>query len=221
MTAPVSQSPRTPCGVSGNEDRDRDLLRRIGCADRDAFEQLYHDYYQRLARFVGRVTPYRDDVEQVINDALFIVWEQAGDIGEASRASTWIFGIAYRCALKSMRGSAVRSRAVAPDFHRGKADAAGPTEEAQLFNSALSKLPLEQRLVLVLAYYMNSSCEEIAAIAQCAVNTVKAQVSEARHSLRSIIAAAAPHCAQVDGNKRARPEGCVLLDPYSAESANI
>ena len=42
---------------------------------------------------------------------LLIVWQRAGDFRGASRVSTWIFGIAYRCALKSIRGSKARSRA--------------------------------------------------------------------------------------------------------------
>lgn len=181
MTVAASQP-----AMSGNDDRDRDLLRRIGCADRDAFEQLYHDYYQRLARFLGRVTPHREDVEAVINDALFMVWERACDFRDASRASTWIFGIAYRCALKSLRRSAVWRRAAAQ------------TGEARLLDLALLNLPLEQRLVLVLAYYMNCACEEIAAIAGCPANTVNAQMSQARHGLRAFISAAAPPYPRIE-----------------------
>jgi RNA polymerase sigma-70 factor, ECF subfamily len=213
MTVPVPQP-----AMSGNDDRDRDLLRRIGWADREAFEQLYHDYYKRLARFLGRVTPHREEVEAVINDALFMVWEHACDFRDASRASTWIFGIAYRCALKSMRRSAVRPRAAAHELQCGEADAAGQTGEARLLDFALLNLPLEQRLVLVLAYYMSCACEEIAAIAECPVNTVKAQMSQARHRLRSLVSAAPP-CARVDADGRARPESCALLDQYSSQSA--
>jgi len=82
---------------------DRDLLRRISCADREAFQQLYLDYYKRLARFSVRVIRHQDDLEEVINDVFLIVWQRAGDFRGASRVSTWIFGIAYRRALKSLR----------------------------------------------------------------------------------------------------------------------
>jgi RNA polymerase sigma-70 factor, ECF subfamily len=205
MSAPVPAPARAFFGVSVDEDRDRNLLRRVGCADRSAFEQLYHDYHRRLARFLGRLTPHRREVEAVINDALFIVWEHAAGFCDAAPASTWIFGIAYRCALKSLRRSAVRSPAAAHEIRSNEACAAGPTEEAQVLEFALSKLPLEQRLVLVLAYYMNSSCEEIAAIAECPVTAVKARMSQARRGLGASIAAAA-------AVQRARPEGCALFD---------
>jgi RNA polymerase sigma-70 factor (ECF subfamily) len=118
--------------------------------------------------------------------------------------STWIFGIAYRCALKSMRRSRVRSHTIALEFQDGEAfieDSARETEERQLLDLGLSCLPLEQRLVLVLAYYMDYSCEEIAAIAECPVNTVKSRMFHARRKLRTIIsAAAAPQGIVVGGD---------------------
>jgi len=181
----------------GDDDSDRDLLRRISRADRDAFQQLYFNYHQRLARFLVRVVHHHEDREEVINDAFLIVWQHAGDFRGASRVSTWILGIAYRRALKCIRRSTSWSRATALAFEGGEAvveDTGTVTEDRQLLEFGLSCLPPEQRLVLVLAYCMDYSCEEIAAIAECPVNTVKSRMFYARRKLRTIIsAAAAPH----------------------------
>jgi hypothetical protein len=58
--ASVRQPARTSSGVGAHDDGDRELLRRISGADRDAFGRLYLDYYKRLARFlVGRVPEAR------------------------------------------------------------------------------------------------------------------------------------------------------------------
>src|SRR5262249_131264 len=89
---------------------ERMLLHRISRADRGAFRELYMHYHSRLARFVSRTTRDQSELEEIINDALLIVWQQAGSFRGASRVSTWIFGIAYRCALKSVRKSSARSR---------------------------------------------------------------------------------------------------------------
>jgi RNA polymerase sigma-70 factor (ECF subfamily) len=127
-----------------NDDGDRNRLRRISCADRGAFEQLYHDYYNRLARFLTRVTRNKDDLEEVINDAMLVVWQHAGEFRGASRVSTWIFGIAYRCALKSIRRSRLWSRATELEFEDADAmvaDSAGQTEDRQLLDIALARLP--------------------------------------------------------------------------------
>jgi len=168
------------------------LLRHISNGDPSAFRELYFRYHGRLARFLSRVTRDRDDVEEVINDTLLIVWQHAGDFRGASRVSTWIFGIAYRCALKSVRRASARSRVSAHASQQAEElveDAARGTEVRQLLDIALSALPPEQRLALVLAYCMGYSCEEIAAIAGCPVNTVKTRMFHARHKLRATISA--------------------------------
>jgi RNA polymerase sigma-70 factor (ECF subfamily) len=51
----------------------------------------------------------------------------------------------------------------------------------------LSTLPFEQRATLELAYFVGHSCEEIAAIMECPVNTVKARMFQARIKLRNLL----------------------------------
>lgn len=195
LRSPVPQ-PATP--VTGRQsartaradDADRDLLRRISGADRDAFRELYFHYHQRLARFLARVLRHAEDVEEVINDAFMVVWQRASDFRGAARVSTWIFGIAYRRALMAIRRSSSRSRTTDPAFHDDEEaadDTTKATEDRQLVDFWLAHLPPEQRLVLVLAYRMDYSCAEIAAIARCPVNTVKSRMLHARRKLRTII----------------------------------
>jgi RNA polymerase sigma-70 factor (ECF subfamily) len=52
---------------------------------------------------------------------------------------------------------------------------------------ALAHLPTEQRLTIELAYVLGHSCEEIAAIANCPVNTVKTRLFHARRKLRDLL----------------------------------
>jgi RNA polymerase sigma-70 factor, ECF subfamily len=195
---------------------DCDLLRRISCADRGAFEQLYFEYHNRLVKFLFRVIRRHEDLEEVINDTFLIVWRHAGEFRGASRVSTWIFGIAYHRALKTIRMSSLRARGAAPEVWEGEAvveDAVGEREDGRLLELGISRLPPEQRLVLVLAYCMDYSCEEIAAIVACSVNTVKSRMELARRKLRAIISpAAAPHGTFLGVHgARAQTEGLELL----------
>jgi len=48
-------------------------------------------------------------------------------------------------------------------------------------------LPFEQRATMELAYFLGHSCEEIAAIMGCPVNTVKARMFQARIKLRNLL----------------------------------
>jgi len=66
-------------------------------------------------------------------------------------------------------------------------DPATDVEHRQLLDRALAMLPLEQRMVLELTYYLGHSCEEIAEITECPVNTVKTRMFHARRKLRELL----------------------------------
>src|SRR5262245_26769061 len=87
----------------GANDAERALLDRVARSDRAAFQELYLIYHRRLARFLMRLTNRHDLVEEIINDTLWIVWRSAGEFRAQSAISTWILGIAYRRALKTLR----------------------------------------------------------------------------------------------------------------------
>ena len=194
---------------SGGADAgERALLRRIVAGDREAFRQLYYNYYARLGRFLARVIRNHDDAEEVIQDTLMTVWQHADDFRGTARVSTWIFGIAYRRALNSLRKSTARSRVLVSDLEGVEPaveDVSRETEDRQLVDLGLSSLPPEQRLVIVLAYGVGHSCEEIAAIADCPVNTVKTRMFYARRKLRDVISEAAGPPA--GGDAAADPAG--------------
>jgi RNA polymerase sigma-70 factor, ECF subfamily len=171
------------------KDRDNELLDAIAGGDRRALEELYLAYYRRLARFLSRLTPRYESVEEIINDTFMVVWQHAKDFRNASRVSTWIIGIAYRIALKSLRSNkAAASAANAEDVEQFT----DPTRETELQDwlaKGLHQLPLEQRLTLELAYHLGHSMEEIAAITQCPIGTVKARLFHAREKLRGFLPA--------------------------------
>jgi RNA polymerase sigma-70 factor, ECF subfamily len=164
---------------------DGELLTAIGTGDRRALEELYLGYHRRLARFVSRFTPRYENVEEIINDTLLVVWRRAKDFRRASLVSTWIFGIAYRTALKSLRRQKHHSAALRLDeFPEQTVDPVLETEVKEWLSQGLDQLPAEQRLTLELAYHMGHSLEEIAAITDAPVGTVKARMFHARAKLR-------------------------------------
>src|SRR6185436_9172355 len=76
------------------------LLLRIADKDRAAFEALYRNYYRRLWRFLEPLTRRPLLIDEILDDAMLVVWTKAATFNGRSRVSTWIFAIAYNKALK-------------------------------------------------------------------------------------------------------------------------
>ena len=164
---------------------DSELLNAIAAGDRRALEKLYFSYQRPLDRFLSRFTQCRENIEEIINDTFMVVWRNAGDFRWESQVSSWIFGIAYRTALKSIRRQKYRSAALSLD--EWPVQTVDPMLEAEIrdwVRTGLNRLPDEQRLTLELAYHMGYSLLEIANMTNAPVGTVKARMFLARQKLR-------------------------------------
>jgi RNA polymerase sigma-70 factor (ECF subfamily) len=170
------------------KESDRELLAAVAGGNRRALEELYLAYHRRLARFLARFTPAYENVEEIINDTFLVVWQRAKDFRNASQVSTWVIGIAYRTALKSIRRNKNHAGAAnLDDYPEQMFDPTSATEMRDWLKQGLNRLPMEQRLTLELAYHMGHSLEEIASITDCPVGTVKARMFHAREKLRQYL----------------------------------
>jgi RNA polymerase sigma-70 factor (ECF subfamily) len=105
-------------------------------------------------------------------------------------------GIAYRKALKLLEGSRRWSKRFASvdfdDWIERSEAAAEPSDDGDLrdlLEEGLRHLSPEHRAVVELTYFYGCSYEEIAAIADCPVNTVKTRMFHARAKLRKLLPA--------------------------------
>jgi RNA polymerase sigma-70 factor, ECF subfamily len=169
--------------------REVDLITRIGEGDRRAFEELYNLYHRRMARFLTRLTHRYDIAEEVINDTFWVVWCKARSFRGDSQPSTWILGIAYRKARNAFRSSArlmEQNLELAP-LPPTSVEPNSTEELRDWLGRALAELPVEQRLAVELCYELGHSCEEIAGIMGCPVNTVKTRLFHARAKLQKLL----------------------------------
>lgn len=182
-----------PSAIKPTPEEERVLLARIAQRDRAALQQLYLNYHRRLSRFLMRIVHRYEVAEEIINDTMLAVWQQADRFRGDSQLSTWIIGIAYRRALKELKRLGrmeVSYGSSMPNESDGQsADDPETThrEVRDCIDRALAELPAEQRLAVELCYFMGHSCEEIAQIAGCPVNTVKTRMFHARLRLRTLL----------------------------------
>jgi RNA polymerase sigma-70 factor (ECF subfamily) len=185
MLRSISTRTGPDTSVASNE-RELQLLRRVAAQDRAAFKELYVIYHRRLMRFISRLTSRHELAEEIINDTLWIVWKKAEGFRAASQVSTWVLGIAYRQALTTLRRAGPPADAQDASAREALAeDTQALAETRQWLDRGLALLPLEQRMVLEFTYYLGHSCEEIATLMECPVNTVKTRMFHARRKLRA------------------------------------
>ena len=168
------------------------LLAGIRQGRRGDFESLYRIYHPRLLRFLAQLMRQGEAVEEVLNDTLMVVWTNGSAFDGRSKLSTWIFGIAYRKAMKSL------SRQDLP-LEGSDADEPadpGPGPEKQLslaqlrarLQQALGDLSFDHRAVVELCYFQEMPYAEIAQIVGCGPETVKTRMFYARRWLRTLLA---------------------------------
>ena len=172
---------------------DLDLLRlQTLHSEKGAFESLYREFYPRLYEFIVRILGRPDGVEETINDTMMVVWNKSHEFRGRSKVSTWIFGIAYKKALKRLKANkrtAEREiqRDVEQEDTRDPADAVAHGRAVEHIRTAVGGLPAAQRSIVHLAFFYGYSYSEIAQIVGCPVNTVKTRMFYARQRLRSVL----------------------------------
>jgi RNA polymerase sigma-70 factor (ECF subfamily) len=167
------------------------LILKIGAGERTALDQLYRKYRPRLGRFLSRQTRRQDVIDEVINDTFWVVWRSAENFRRESKVSTWLMGIAWRCMLKNLRDrdDAGTGDVILDESMQPYCEPFLDHEQAEWVAKGLARLPLEQQMTMELAYGLGHSLEEISAIMDCPVSTVKARMFHARIKLRNVLPA--------------------------------
>lgn len=186
----VNKKPSRPPDKSTAGVDENALLHAIIKGDQLAFEAFYKHYYPRLFRFILRTTRQPDLVEELIQETLLLIWEKPEHFNYTCKISTWVFGIAYHKALKSMSKIDLRSHDLDVDelseiISDPLNNLAKNTETTDWLNCALDNLSVEHRAVIELTFYHGLSYQDIAKILACPENTVKTRMFHARKKLQA------------------------------------
>jgi RNA polymerase sigma-70 factor (ECF subfamily) len=172
--------------ADGENDRESALLQRVAKQDRDAITELYRIYHARLFKFIFRLTRSYAAADELVNDIMLLVWQNAAAFRSESKVSTWIFGIAYRQAMRR-----VGRRQITLSQH-AELDSLPCNDNVDIETEdwvwrGLQALPAAQQLTVVLVFYLGLSYSETAEVIRCPVNTVKTRMFHARSKLRKYL----------------------------------
>jgi RNA polymerase sigma-70 factor (ECF subfamily) len=163
------------------------LLPRIAAQDGQAFEAFYTQYAYRLQHYLIRLLGDPTLAEDVRQDVMLVVWQQAGRFPATVPPWAWLCGIARHKARAARRKAA---RLLPPG---GPADrqAAAPDvlllrqEAGRVFEQALDRLPFYEQTALRLLVQQGCSYQDIAQVMDTPLSTVRTRLWRACHRLRA------------------------------------
>ena len=173
---------------------EKDLIRRAGQGDSDAFRQLVETYqapvYRLALRMCGGDAALAEDAAQ---EAFLAAWRGLPRFRGDSRFSTWLYRLTTNAAIdwlrreKRHRGMDDVTDLELPDDGPGPQDQAEQAETQQTVRRALGQLSEEHRQVLLLRYMQELDYAEIAAALEISEGTVKSRISRAKMRLRELL----------------------------------
>ncbi len=173
---------------------DQQLVTASKRGDQDAFAQLVQRYQRRIFNLVYRMLQQYEEASEITQETFLAAWQGLPSFRGDARFATWLYRIAYNCALKQLetrkRDRALQAalqaeQALESEDTYKSADAQIDEHERQAFvQEHLSRLPAKYRAVLILRHLQDMTYEEMAEILTMPVGTIKTHLFRARNLLK-------------------------------------
>ncbi|MHB8619177.1 MAG: RNA polymerase sigma factor [Chloroflexota bacterium] len=156
-----------------------------------AFEELVRRYQNRVYSLAYRLTGDGVEAYDLTQEAFLRSYAALKTFRPELRFAPWLYRIATNLCLNFLQSSRVRRGGADPDLvlkvpDRAKQpDSAYEEKEERLdIHAAIGELPPKYRAVVLLRHMQDKSYEEIAAILDLPLNTVRTHLFRARELLR-------------------------------------
>ena len=169
------------------DELDARLLKRVVEGDRESFVALHGRFYTPLTRFAYRYLKSAQTIEELVNDTMFAVWQNAASFRGGSRVSTWIMGIMARKCWQVNNKNQLKTSPIEDSYEL--ADTKKPLDDLDVERTlgwGIGQLSENHQACIELAYGYGYTCEEIAEIMVCPASTVKTRLHYARKTLKEL-----------------------------------
>ena len=169
------------------------LVQRCQNGDNKAFECLIYRNQQLVFRLIARIMGQHAEVEDIAQEVFLRAYKGLKNFRGDAAFSTWLTRITVNYCLKVLR-----QRNKKPLFERLTSYVADfkiatqccpveQNEQRAVVKYALERLSPKHRAVVVLLYFEERPCTEIADILGCSVGTVKSRLYHARKKLKELL----------------------------------
>jgi RNA polymerase sigma-70 factor, ECF subfamily len=167
------------------------LVVRCQVGDHAAFEELVNQCQPRLRGFLCKLVGGQQAIDDLLQDIWIDVFRDLPKLANPGAFLPWLYRVARNRAYRLFRRHAQTIESL--DMHDlSDAEKQNPADEftaedAQAVHAALDDLSAEHREVLLLRFMEDMSYDDIAAVIDCQVGTVKSRLYHAKQALRNIL----------------------------------
>lgn len=164
------------------------VLRALKRRDAATVQEVFETWREPVIRYVQRIVNDRHLAEDLAQETFLKVYKNLDRVDLKGNLGNWIFTIARNLTLDYLR-QCRRDRTVFVDeleagYCADPADDAGDEEEAEILNSALSKLTTRQRYALVKKEAEDETFREIGEHLGCTISHVRTLIHHAKAILQ-------------------------------------
>ena len=168
-------------------ERDEFLMFNVSQGQRAPLEALVRRYGSALLTFIRRMVGDAHRSEELFQDVFLAVWTRRHQYQYPRSFKNWLYAIALNKCRAAFRGHAPlrplpETDPSGPDDSPAEQLIAGET--AELVNRAVTRLPEQQRAVVVLRVWEGLSYERIAEVVGCTEATARSHMHHALAALR-------------------------------------
>lgn len=169
------------------------LIREAHAGDQEAFRHIVERYQGAVYNLAYRMLGDAEEAEDAAQEIFVRIYRQLGRYDPARKFSTWTLAIATNYCIDQLRRRRMQLVPLENIIPWARAREAGPEGEALSRESRdevqrlLKELPEKYRAPLVLRYWEDLSCAEIAEILGVPEGTVKTQIHRARKQLGKLL----------------------------------
>ena len=169
-----------------------DLVERARAGDHGAFSILAQDAIGRVYGAAKLILRDQDRAEDAVQEALLLAWRHVKAIRDPDAWDSWLYQLTVRACYRLASSPAGRQVAQLDVSEEGPSatrltepDFAGAIAERERIMAALTALPLEQRAVVVLHFYLDLPLTRAAVILDVPAGTAKSRLHRALEALRA------------------------------------
>ena len=168
---------------------DHDLLKRFVAEHDDAsFTALMRRYSRTVLSVCRSLLPCEADAEDAFQAAFLVLARKASTIRQGESLGSWLYGVAYRTALKARANASGRRRRETKALVRplsSSVDDLSWREVQAVLHEELNRLPETHRVPLILCFLENQTLDEAARQLGCGKGALRGRLERARQLLQA------------------------------------